>query len=202
MDLPIPPEPGPLEPSNFAKYVPSKYSDFEDVFFVPSGSSTLPPHQPGIDLRIDIEPGKSLPWGPMYSMSSTECAPVIDYIEDKLTKGHIRLSKSSAGTPFLFVKQKTGELHFCVDYWGLNAITKRNLYPLPLCDDLLDITAGCKFFTVIDLWNTFNLVQIAEGDKWKTTFHTHLGLYEMLVMPFGLTNAPVNFQSFIQSILT
>ena len=33
-------------------------------------------------------------------------------------------------------------------------------------------------------------------------FHTHLRLYEMLVMPFRLTNAPVNFQSFIQSVLT
>ena len=150
-DLPIPPEPDPPESSDFTKYVPLKYSDFEDVFFAPSGSSTLPPHRPGIDLRINIEPGKLPPWGPMYSMSSTERAAVIKYIEDKLTKGHIRLSKSSAGTPILFVKWKTGELHFCVDYRGLNAITKRNSYPLPLCDDLLDVTAGCKFFTVIDL---------------------------------------------------
>ena len=43
-DLPIPPKPDPPEPSDFAKYVPSKYSDFEDIFSVPSGSSTLPPH--------------------------------------------------------------------------------------------------------------------------------------------------------------
>ena len=193
MDLPIPPEHQPPEPSDFAKYVPSKYSDFEDIFSVPSGSSTLLPHWPGIDLKINIEPGKYPPWGPMYSMSSTECAMVIDYIEDKLAKGHIRLSKSSAGAPILFVIWKIGELHFCVDYWGLNTITKWNSYPLPLCNDLLDVTAGCKFFTVIDLWNTFNLIWITEGNEWKTVFHTHLGLYKMLVMPFGLTNAPANF---------
>ena len=78
MDLPIPPEPDPPEPSDFAKYVPSKYSDFKDIFSVPSGSSTLPPHRPGIDLKIDIEPGQSPPWGPMYSMSSTEHAVVVD----------------------------------------------------------------------------------------------------------------------------
>ena len=201
-DLPILPETDPPKPSDFTKYVPSKYSDFEDIFSVPSSSSTLPPHQPGINLRINIEPGKSPPWGPMYSMSSTEHAMVINHIEDKLAKGHIRLSKSSAGAPILFVIRKTGELCFCVNYQGLNTITKWNLYPLPLCNDLLDITAGCKFFTVIDLRNTFNLVWIAEGNEWKTMFCTHLGLYKMLVMLFRLTNAPANFQSFIKSILT
>ena len=104
MDLPIPPKPNSPEASDFTQYVPSKYSDFEDIFSVPSDSSTLPPHQPGIDLRINIELGKSPPWGLMYSMSSTECATVVKYIEDKLTKGQIRLSKSSAGAPVLFVR--------------------------------------------------------------------------------------------------
>ena len=98
-----------------------------------------------------IEPGKSPPWGPMYSMSTTECAAVVEYVEDKLSKGHIQLSKSSAGVPVLFIKRKTGELQFCVNYQGLNAITKWNSYPLPLCDDLLDVTASCKIFFVIDL---------------------------------------------------
>ena len=88
-DSPIPPKPDPSSSSDFDKYVPSKYSDFEDVFSTPSGSSTLPPHQPGTDLWIDIEPGKSPPWGPMYSMSTAECATVVKYIEDKLAKGQI-----------------------------------------------------------------------------------------------------------------
>lgn len=135
-------------------------------------------------------------------MSTPECAVVVECIEDKLAKGQIRLSKSSAGTPVLFIKWETGELHFCADYWGLNAITKQNSYPLPLCNDLLDVTASCSIFTVINLWNTFDLICVAEGGEWKTAFHTNLGLYEMLVMLFGLTNAPANLQSFIQLVLS
>ena len=88
-----------------------------------------------------------------------------------------------------------------MDYRGLNAITKKNRYPLPLTDDLLDRVRDCKVFSVIDLKNAFNLIRIKDGDEWKTAFRTHLGLFEYLVMPFGLTNAPATFQAFIQDTL-
>lgn len=190
------------EKTDFELFVPAKYSDFEDVFTFKEDSSALPPFRPGIDLKIETTAGKEPPWGPMYSMSAEERASVVEYVEDKLAKGHIRRSKSPAGAPVLFTKRKTGALRFCVDYRGLNAITKRNSFPLPLPDDLLDRTAGCKIFSVIDLKNAFNLVRIAEGDEWKTAFRTHMGLFEMTVMPFGLTNAPANFQFFIQRVLS
>ena len=57
MDLFIPPEPEPPDSTDFNTYVPLKYFNFEDVFSTPTGSSTLPLHQHGIDLRIDIKPG-------------------------------------------------------------------------------------------------------------------------------------------------
>ncbi|KAJ3527189.1 hypothetical protein NMY22_g9879 [Coprinellus aureogranulatus] len=95
-------------------------------------------------------------------------------------------------------EKKTGDLRLCVDYRGLNAITKKDRYPLPHIDDLLDRAQGCKFFTVVDLKNAFNLVRIREGDEWKTAFRTPLGLFEYLVMPMGLTSAPSVFQSFIR----
>jgi hypothetical protein len=106
-----------------------------------------------------------------------------------------------AASPVLFVKKKTGELHLCVDYHGLNTITKKNCYPLPLIDDLLNCMQGCSVFSVINLKNVFNLVHIHEGDKWKTAFRTPLGLYEVLVMPFGLTKTPSTFQAFTQDML-
>lgn len=187
--------------SEFLKYVPWKYAEFEDVFSFKSDINFLPPHRDGIDLKIETPEGKMPPWGPLYSMSESERQAVADYIEDKLACGHIRPSKSPAGAPVLFTQRKTGKLRFCVDYRGLNAITKRNSYPLPLPDDLLDRTRGCTIFTAIDLKNAFNLIRIAEGDEWKTAFRTHLGLYEMTVMPYGLTNAPANFQFFINRVL-
>ena len=80
-------------------------------------------------------------------------------------------------------------------------LQKKNWYPLPLTNDLINHVQGCNKYTVIDLKNAFNLVCIKEGDKWKMAFQTHLGLFEYTVMPFGLTNAPTTFQSLIQDTL-
>ena len=54
----------------------------------------------------------------------------------------------------------------------------------------------------LDLRHAYHLVCVAEGDKWKTSFHTCYGSFEWLVMPFGLTNAPATFQHFVNSIFT
>ena len=91
------------------------------------------------------------------------------------------------------MKKKDGSLCLCVDYRGLNNITTKNRYPLPLISELLDRLRNAKIFSKIDLRGAYNLLRIAEGDKWKTAFQTRYGLFEK-VMPFGLTNAPASFQ--------
>ena len=58
-----------------------------------------------------------------------------------------------------------------------------------------------RYFTKLDVRNAYNLLHIAEGEKWKTAFRTRYGLYESLVMPFGLTNAPASFRNFINDAL-
>ena len=181
------------------KLVPAKYHAYLDVFS-PTEVKKLPQHR-SYDVNIDLEEGKTPPFGPIYSLSVEERQAVFDYVEEHLSKGFIRPSTSSAASPILFIKRKTGDLRLCVDYRGLNAITKKNRYPLPLTHDLIDRLQGCNKFTVIDLKNAFNLIRVKEGDEWKTAFRTHLGLFEYTVMPFGLTNAPATFQSFIQDTL-
>ncbi|GBE80968.1 Transposon Tf2-12 polyprotein [Sparassis crispa] len=180
-------------------YVPEKYRDWASVFTV-KDLKDLPPHRP-YDCTIDVDEGKTPPFGPLYHLSQEERAVLFDYIETNLKKGFIRRSMSPAAAPVLFVKKKTGDLRLCVDYRGLNSMTKKNRYPLPLIDDLLDRVQGCKVFSVLDLKNAFNHVRIKAGDEWKTAFRTHLGLFEYTVMPFGLTNAPSTFQAFIQDTL-
>jgi len=74
-------------------------------------------------------------------------------------------------------------------------------YPLPRVEDLIDKIGTSSVFTSIDLWSAYHLVQIKEGDEWKTAFTTTGRLFEWLVMPFGLTNAPASFQNLINTVL-
>jgi hypothetical protein len=140
-------------------------------------------------------------FGPIYRLTPAEREAVAEYVNSNLKRGHIRRSTSLAGAPVLFIKKKTGNIRLCVDFRGLNAITRKNRYPLPLVNDLLDCVQGCKVFTVIDLKSAYSHLRIREGDEWKTAFRTHLGLFEHLIVPYGLTNAPTAWQSFIQDVL-
>uniref|UniRef100_A0A672YRD9 Gypsy retrotransposon integrase-like protein 1 n=1 Tax=Sphaeramia orbicularis TaxID=375764 RepID=A0A672YRD9_9TELE len=89
----------------------------------------------------------------------------------------------------------------CIDYRGLNDITIRNSYPLPLMSSAFELLHGARIFTKLDLRNAYHLVRIREGDEWKTAFNTPSGHYEYLVMPFGLTNAPAVFQALVNDVL-
>ena len=70
------------------------------------------------------------------------------------------------------MKKKDGSLHLVVDYRGLNKVTVRNRYALPLIPTLLERLSGAKYFTKLDLRGAYNLVRIRLGDEWKTAFCT------------------------------
>jgi len=160
----------------------------------------LAPHR-DIDLAIDLQPGKEPPYGPIYPLSQTELTALREFLEENLAKGFIRESKSPAAAPILFVPKKDGGLRLCVDYRGLNAITIKNRYPLPLISEIMDRVAGAQFFSKIDLKDAYYRIRIKLGDEWKTAFRTRYGHYEFLVVPFGLSNAPATFQAYINKAL-
>lgn len=178
--------------------IPKQYEGFEDVF-EKKNADMLPEHRP-YDCAIDLHEGMQPPFGPIYNLSQTELAELRKYIDENLAKNFIRHSKSPAGAPILFVKKKDGSLRMCVDYRGLNKVTKKNRYPLPLISGLLEQLGRAKIFTKIDLRGAYNLVRIKEGDEWKTAFRTRYGHFEYNVMPFGLTNAPAVFQHMMNDI--
>ena len=120
-----------------------------------------------------------------------------EYLAKALDKGWIRESSSPAGAPILFVPKKGIELWLCIDYRGLNCLTIKNQYPLPLIGELMDCLSKAKYYTKLDLQNAYHRIRIQEGDEWKTAFRTRYGYFEYQVLPFGLANALVTFQAYI-----
>jgi hypothetical protein len=133
-------------------------------------------------------------------MTLTEQTEMDAFLEEALATGRIRQSKSPLGAPAFFIKKKDGKLCFVQDYRALNAITRKNRYPLPLIDHLIRQLKGTHYFTKLDIRWGYNNVCIQEGNEWKAAFCTNRGLFEPLVMYFGLTNSPATFQTMMNEI--
>ncbi|KAL0153760.1 hypothetical protein M9458_050876 [Cirrhinus mrigala] len=168
--------------------------------FSKTRAAALPPHRP-YDCAIELLSGTCPPRGRLYSLSIPERAAMDKYIKEALENGFIRPSTSPAGAGFFFAEKKDGGLRPCIDYRGLNRITIKNRYPLPLMTTAFEILQGATIFSKLDLRNAYHLVRIREGDEWKTAFNTPTGHFEYRVMPFGLVNAPAVFQAFINDVL-
>jgi hypothetical protein len=86
-------------------------------------------------------------------------------LDAALKKGWICASRSLSVAPILFVPKKDGGDRLCVDYCGLNKVTIKNRYPLPLISKLLDRLGYAKVFTKLDLRNAYYRLRIKEGDE-------------------------------------
>lgn len=138
--------------------VPPQYHHLKAVFSKRKATS-LPPHRPS-DCVIELLPGTCPPRGRIFSLSSPERTAMDKYIDESLSAGIIRPSTSPAGAGFFFVGKKDGGLRPCIDYRGLNKITVRNRYPLPLMSTAFEILQEANIFTKLDLRNAYHLVRI------------------------------------------
>ena len=126
--------------------VPAEYSDYSNVFSAENAAEL--PENTGINEHaIELEEGKQPLFGPIYSLGPVELETLKTYIKTNLANGFIRPFKSPAGAPILFDRKPDGSLRLCVDYRGLNNITIKNRYPLPLIGESLDRLGRARRFT-------------------------------------------------------
>ena len=110
--------------------IPEEFKRWKRLFQEEEGLAALPKHRPW-DHRIELLPGKEPPWGPLYALSEKELQEQRKWLDQMLSKGWIRKSKSPAASLAMFVLKKGGKLRMVIDYRRLNALTIKNRYLLP-----------------------------------------------------------------------
>ena len=125
------------------------------------------------------------------------------HLQEMVEVGAIRRSFSSWASAVVLVREKDGELRFCIDLRKLNNRTIKDGYSLPRIEDTLDCLHGAVWFSTLDLKSGYWQVELEEEAKPLTAFTVGpLGFWECEHMPFGLTNAPVTFQRLMESCLS
>ncbi|UYV63754.1 hypothetical protein LAZ67_2005513 [Cordylochernes scorpioides] len=135
------------------------------------------------------------------SFESLKKALMQKEVDTMLERKVIQPSESPWSAPVVLVKKKDGTWRFCVDFRRLNHITKKDVYPLPRIDDVLDHLSSARYYSTMDLKTGYWQVEVDERDREKTAFVTPDGLYELMVMPFGLCNAPATFERMMDNVL-
>jgi hypothetical protein len=109
--------------------------------------------------------GHSPTWATRPAPMLTELEVLRAYLAEYIARGWIRRFKLLAGALILFIKKKDRSIRLCINYRGLNKITVKNRYSLPLISESLERLAQAKFYIKLDMQEAYYRVRIKEGDK-------------------------------------
>lgn len=174
---------------------------FMDVFV--QGLHQAGQAKTGIPMEIITDPSVA-----PYSAKDRRMSPDRQSAMEKLTRellsdGMISETSSPYNFPVVLVKKPDGTWRFAIDYKKLNDVTRRDSYPLPNMEDMIDqLGGGNAWFTVLDAASGFWQIPLAEESKNKTAFRVKgMGQFKWNVMPMGLCNATAVFQRFMDATL-
>ncbi len=137
----------------------------------------------------------------VYQMFSVKLLKVKKYLNKNLLKKFITSSQTLYFFLVLFAFKANKDLWFCVNYWKLNVIFKRNKYFLSLINKIIDKIMSCKHLTRLNIISTFNKLQMHLNSKNYITFITALKAYKYKMLFFELTNESISFQQYMNNIL-
>ena len=174
--------------------------EFVDLFPVPG--SALTGHTDAVEHTIDTADSPPIRCA-TRRMSPQKIKQEEACVGEMLSGGQIEPSDSPWSAPVVLVNKKDGGTRFCVDYRRLNLTTVKDAYPYPLprIDDTLDMLAGKKWFSTLDLASGYWQVSLSPDARCKMAFATHSGLFQFRVMPFGLCNEPATFERLMDRVL-
>jgi hypothetical protein len=107
------------------------------------------------------------------------------------------IEKATWLSPIMVIPKKNGKLKICADFRKLNKATKKEPYPLPFFDELLNIVAGFESYSFLHEYLGYHQISIAPEDRYKTTFVIDWGAFVWMVILFGVKNGPPTFQRIV-----
>ena len=154
-------------------------STYSDVF----ASDPKKPRQNNI-LKHTIDTQNALPqFRKPYRVPGAYQDEVKRQVVEMLKNEIIRPSASPWNAPVILVKKKDKSLRFVCDFRYLNDVTKRDTYPLPNIQDIIDKTSGSMYWTILDAASAYWSVPLSEEDKEKTAFTTPSGNSNLTLHP-------------------
>ncbi len=150
-----------------------------------------------IELTNDVTFSKC--WA--YWMSFYKLQKIKKYLNKNLSKSFITSSKISCFSLVLFTLKINDDLRFCIDYWKLNVIIKRNRYSLLLIDEMIDKIIDCKHLTQLNIIFAFNKLRMHLDSENYMIFIIVLEAYKSKVLSFKLTNNSISFQQYMNDVL-
>jgi hypothetical protein len=155
-------------------------------------------HKPMAETQIRLNPNmKEVVWKEIHKLLDIG---IIYPISDSKWVSPVHVVPKKGGTTI--VKSEDGELlstrivtgwRMCIDYRKLNSATRKDHFPLPFIDQMLERLAKHSFFCYLYGYGDFFQISIHPDDQDKTTFTCLYGTFAYRRMPFGLCNAPATF---------
>ncbi len=175
------------------------YHDFLDVFDREKTIQLLLHRL--YDHKIELEDESQSSRSQLYLMLNHKLQKIKKYLEENLKKKFITLSKASFASSILFVEKKDDSLRFCVNYWKLNALIKRNHYSILLINEVLAWIQDSKYLIWLKIIVAFNKLCMSTESENLITFVTFFNVYKYKVMLFELINESTFFQHYINDVL-